>query len=52
MFALPDQSCGEIEQAANTLVELGVDQVATYPLFRFPYTLMGGNGRTHIARCR
>jgi oxygen-independent coproporphyrinogen-3 oxidase len=47
MFALPDQSRGEIEQAANSLVELGVDQVATYPLFRFPYTLMGGNGRTN-----
>jgi coproporphyrinogen III oxidase-like Fe-S oxidoreductase len=46
MFALPGQTCGEIEQAANALVELGVDQVAAYPLFRFPYTLMGGNGRT------
>jgi coproporphyrinogen III oxidase-like Fe-S oxidoreductase len=46
MFALPGQTCAEIEQAASALVELGVDQVAAYPLFRFPYTLMGGNGRT------
>ncbi len=24
---------------------MGVDQVAAYPLFRFPYTVMGGNGK-------
>lgn len=47
MFALPDQTCREVEQAAHALVEVGVDQVAAYPLFRFPYTLMGGNGRTN-----
>jgi oxygen-independent coproporphyrinogen-3 oxidase len=44
MFALPGQTCREIEQAAKTLVGLGVDQVAAYPLFRFPYTLLGQNG--------
>lgn len=47
MFAFPGQTCREVEQAANELVELGVDQVAAYPLFRFPYTLMGGNGNTN-----
>ncbi len=47
MFALPEQTCGEIKQAAADLVELGVDQVATYPLFRFPYTVMGSSGRTN-----
>jgi oxygen-independent coproporphyrinogen-3 oxidase len=41
MFALPDQSISEIVQAAQTLIDMGVDQVATYPLFRFPYTKMG-----------
>jgi coproporphyrinogen III oxidase-like Fe-S oxidoreductase len=41
IFALPDQTYGEVEQAGHTLVEMGVDQVAAYPLFRFPYTKMG-----------
>ena len=44
MFALPEQSNDEIEQAGHDLVEMGVDQIAAYPLFRFPYTKMGGNG--------
>ncbi|KPL17306.1 MAG: hypothetical protein AMJ93_15015 [Anaerolineae bacterium SM23_84] len=38
MFALPGQTCQELEEAGNTLLELGVDQVAAYPLFTFPYT--------------
>lgn len=50
MFALPGQTRGEIEQTANVLAELGVDQVAAYPLFRFPYTLMGGDGSTNNYR--
>jgi coproporphyrinogen III oxidase-like Fe-S oxidoreductase len=41
IFALPGQTYGEVEQAGHTLVEMGVDQVAAYPLFRFPYTKMG-----------
>ena len=38
IFALPDQTVGEIEKSGNALVEIGVDQVAAYPLFEFPYT--------------
>ena len=38
IFALPNQTLGEIEEAGHTLVEMGVDQVASYPLFTFPYT--------------
>jgi len=38
IFALPHQTCNELEQAARDLVALGVDQVAAYPLFTFPYT--------------
>ena len=38
MFALPNQTHREIEQAGRSLVEMGVDQVAAYPLFMFPYT--------------
>lgn len=41
MFALPGQTYAEIEQTGRELVELGVDQVAAYPLFRFPYTALG-----------
>lgn len=44
IFALPDQTYDEIKQAGQTLVEMGVNQVAAYPLFRFPYTKMGSNG--------
>jgi oxygen-independent coproporphyrinogen-3 oxidase len=48
IFALPDQTYDEIKQAGQTLVAMGVNQVAAYPLFRFPYTKMGsdsnGNG--------
>jgi oxygen-independent coproporphyrinogen-3 oxidase len=38
MFALPGQTHGELRAAARALISLGVDQVATYPLFTFPYT--------------
>ena len=47
MFALPDQTLNEIEEAGQTLVKMGVDQVAAYPLFRFPYTKMGGDGKVN-----
>jgi coproporphyrinogen III oxidase-like Fe-S oxidoreductase len=38
IFALPNQTYQEIEDAGNMLVEMGLDQVAAYPLFTFPYT--------------
>ena len=38
IFALPDQTHQELKQAAQALVELGVDQIAAYPLFSFSYT--------------
>lgn len=41
IFALPDQTYAEVEEAGQALVKMGVDQVAAYPLFRFPYTKMG-----------
>jgi len=44
MFALPGQTCQEIQEAGQALVEMGVDQVAAYPLFRFPYTRLGSSG--------
>jgi oxygen-independent coproporphyrinogen-3 oxidase len=46
MFAFPGQTYEEVEEAGRALVEMGVDQVAAYPLFLFPYTPMGreGNG--------
>ena len=45
IFALPGQTYNEVEQAGHALVEMGVDQVAAYPLFRFPYTKMGRTAR-------
>ena len=46
MFALPGQTCQEVEQSASSLASLGVHQVAAYPLFRFPYTQMGSQGQS------
>ena len=40
IFALPDQTLSEVEQAGQALVDMGLDQVAAYPLFLFPYTKM------------
>ena len=48
IFALPNQTYAEIEQAGQTLVGMGVDQVAAYPLFKFPYTKMGSNSVENI----
>jgi oxygen-independent coproporphyrinogen-3 oxidase len=45
MFALPGQTYEEVEQTGHALVEMGVDQIAAYPLFRFPYTRMGRTGK-------
>ncbi len=49
IFALPGQTAREVEQTGRELVELGVDQVAAYPLFTFPYTQMGrqADGESH-----
>lgn len=41
IFALPGQTLAEVEEAGRELLKLGVDQVAAYPLFTFPYTRMG-----------
>jgi len=38
IFALPQQTFEDIDKAAHDLVQMGVDQVAAYPLFLFPYT--------------
>jgi coproporphyrinogen III oxidase-like Fe-S oxidoreductase len=45
MFAFPGQTCSEVEQAARWPAEIGVHQIAAYPLFSFPYTRMGSRGR-------
>lgn len=41
IFDLPGQTLAEVEQAAYDMVNLGIHQAATYPLFRFPYTRFG-----------
>ncbi len=45
IFALPNQTYAELEQAGHELVEMGIDQVAAYPLFYFPYTKMGESAK-------
>lgn len=41
IFDLPGQTKEEVEYAGQELAKLGVDQVATYPLFNFDYTKLG-----------
>ena len=41
IFDLPGQTKLEVEQAGHEMVDLGIQQVATYPLFRFPSTRLG-----------
>jgi len=41
IFDLPGQTELEVEQAGCEMMGLGIQQVATYPLFRFPYTRLG-----------
>lgn len=50
MFALPGQTYREIEETGRELVALGIDQVAAYPLFHFPYTplVKAGTCRNHL----
>jgi len=52
MFSLPGQTCREIDETGRELVRLGVDQIAAYPLFLFPYTPMGRTGAAqgHVVR--
>ena len=45
MFDLPGQTENEVERTGHALVEMGVDQIAAYPLFRFPYARMGGGSQ-------
>jgi oxygen-independent coproporphyrinogen-3 oxidase len=47
IFDLPGQTFTEIEEAGHGLVGMGIDQVATYPLFRFPYTQLGREAKTN-----
>jgi len=47
IFALPGQTYDEVEEAGQALVAMGVNQVAAYPIFTFPYTRwaqVSGNG--------
>lgn len=41
IFDLPGQTELEVEQAGREMVNLGIQQAATYPLFRFPDTRFG-----------
>jgi oxygen-independent coproporphyrinogen-3 oxidase len=48
MFSLPSQSLSDVRKDLEIAVEMGVDQITTYPLLLFPYTKMSKdmkNGR-------
>ncbi|MBU4200545.1 MAG: radical SAM protein [Verrucomicrobia bacterium] len=41
MFALPGQTLADWQADVRTIVDLGVDQLSTYPMFSFPYSDLG-----------
>jgi oxygen-independent coproporphyrinogen-3 oxidase len=41
MFALPGQALTDWQGDVKTMVDLGVDQLSTYPMFAFPYSDLG-----------
>jgi oxygen-independent coproporphyrinogen-3 oxidase len=41
MFALPGQTLEDWANDLRAVIELGVDQISTYPLFSFPYSDLG-----------
>lgn len=41
MFALPGQTLEDWANDIQAVIELGVDQISTYPLFSFPYSDLG-----------
>jgi oxygen-independent coproporphyrinogen-3 oxidase len=41
MFALPGQTLAEWQTDVRTIVDLGIDQLSTYPMFSFPYSDLG-----------
>jgi len=41
MFALPNQTMGDLEEDIREIIKLAPSQVTFYPLFTFPYTPIG-----------
>jgi len=41
MFALPGQTLAEWQTDVRAIVDLGIDQLSTYPMFSFPYSDLG-----------
>jgi oxygen-independent coproporphyrinogen-3 oxidase len=50
MFALPGQTLADWEADLTRVLDAGVDQLSTYPLFSFPYTDLGRQQRTKVVR--
>jgi coproporphyrinogen III oxidase-like Fe-S oxidoreductase len=51
MFALPGQKMDDWRSDVRVIVQLGVDQLSTYPMFSFPYSDLGKTqGITRIKR--
>lgn len=41
MFAFPGETIKEWQNDVRTIVDLGIDQLSTYPIFSFPYSDLG-----------
>lgn len=47
MFAIPSQTLDELDSDLHRVLDLGVDQISTYPIFGFPYTEWGEQRAIH-----
>jgi oxygen-independent coproporphyrinogen-3 oxidase len=55
MFSLPSQSLSDVRKDLELAVEMGMDQITTYPLLLFPYTKMSKdvrNGKISLPNSR
>ena len=50
MFALPGQTLTDWENDLKSIIERGIDQVSTYPLFSFPYSDLGQSQKIREVR--
>lgn len=47
MFALPGQTLSDWERDIRSVINEGIDQISTYPLFSFPYSDLGIDQNLH-----
>jgi len=50
MFGYPNQSINDVKEDVQTAINLGVDQISTYPIFTFPHTKLDHRVKEYHSR--